>query len=735
MKNFYALAAILFVGLTSMAQTNVLVNYDFNSGTSYPMSPVSNANNITGSLSGTDADPAYGGVASGGGAFVSNSSGPSLCMANSSGTNTRYWTLTLGGSDLNKYINYKVYFQTQRSTTGAQAVTILYSTNGSSFTAFGQTASPADGSFVEALVDLSSVTALNNQTAIYLRFAASGASGTGTLRVDNLQVQASQSPWTMSGGNVIFSGGVTAANFNTSGPIAGGATTISSLTNTGNTLLSGTLKNTQFAGTGNRVIFTDANGNLNPLAAGTNSQVLLGNGTWGNLAVNDWLLNGNNNGSEQYIGTNDSYDLPFRTAGAEKMRIKTNGDVWINTGSQISFKSGDMSHGVGYYNTFNSISVDGPVLYGWAGGALATNQTISGGSKNIALQWLANGNVGIGINTPQYPLDVSGSVHIPSGYDKMFLAGTTTGSSPTYLSMGFDGNHSVISSTGTNLLLNWNNSGTGKDVELCTGNSGAYVVTGSNVEIGFPTRNANTALNIRTNGSAITTALSLSDNGNNNIFNVSSTGNTTLNGNINMTNNGIIQCGGSPVTGTGDLGLYSLRNGFYERFVTNNGSFVFFSDGGTTAAGSSPIFYIDSKGFTTINATSPITGGNIIPVDAFVINDNATGPAVTNFKVKTNGQVYAREVIVKLGAFPDYVFSKNYNMMPLDEVEKYINKNHHLPNMPTAYEVEKEGANLGEIQKISVEKIEELTLYMIEMKKELEKLKKENAELKAMITK
>ena len=120
--------------------------------------------------------------------------------------------------------------------------------------------------------------------------------------------------------------------------------------------------------------------------------------------------------------------------------------------------------------------------------------------------------------------------------------------------------------------------------------------------------------------------------------------------------------------------------------------------------------------------------------DAFIIQD-ALSSNVVNFKVKTTGQVYAREVIVKNGAFPDYVFAKEYNLMPLGEVKKYIETNHHLPNMPTASEVEKNGANLGEIQRVSVEKIEELTLYMIEMKKEIETLKKENAELKAAFKK
>ena len=126
-----------------------------------------------------------------------------------------------------------------------------------------------------------------------------------------------------------------------------------------------------------------------------------------------------------------------------------------------------------------------------------------------------------------------------------------------------------------------------------------------------------------------------------------------------------------------------------------------------------------------------------------IIGINVSGPPeLVNFKVKTGGQVYAREVIVRAvgNPFPDYVFAKNYSLMPLNEVSRFVEKNHHLPNMPTAAEVEKNGANLGEIQRVSVEKIEELTLYLIEMKKELEKqnqeiekLKQENKALKTSI--
>src|ERR1700744_4100631 len=160
-KKIYTLTIGLLTGLAATAQVN-LANFAFNGGTSYPISPVSTASNVTASLTGTQADAAYGGTATGSGAFISNTTaGSSLSMSNSSGTNSQYWTVTLGGSGLSTYQSYKVYFQTQRSTAGAQTVTIAYSTNGTSFIALAQTASPADGSFVEATIDLSSVTALN----------------------------------------------------------------------------------------------------------------------------------------------------------------------------------------------------------------------------------------------------------------------------------------------------------------------------------------------------------------------------------------------------------------------------------------------------------------------------------------------------------------------------------------------------------------------------------------------
>lgn len=110
--------------------------------------------------------------------------------------------------------------------------------------------------------------------------------------------------------------------------------------------------------------------------------------------------------------------------------------------------------------------------------------------------------------------------------------------------------------------------------------------------------------------------------------------------------------------------------------------------------------------------------------DAFVMNDASNiNNIVCNFKVKRNGTVYAREIYVQGGTFPDYVFANEYKLMKLDDLAQYISLNKHLPNVPSAKEVEEKGIGVGELNIVQMEKIEELTLYILELKKEIEQLK------------
>ena len=96
----------------------------------------------------------------------------------------------------------------------------------------------------------------------------------------------------------------------------------------------------------------------------------------------------------------------------------------------------------------------------------------------------------------------------------------------------------------------------------------------------------------------------------------------------------------------------------------------------------------------------------------------------SNFKVEPNGFVYARQIEVQAtGSFPDYVFEDEYELMNLPEVKAFISENGHLPGVPSAEEVEEQGHNLAKMDEILLEKIEQLTLYVIQLHEENEDLK------------
>ncbi len=110
-----------------------------------------------------------------------------------------------------------------------------------------------------------------------------------------------------------------------------------------------------------------------------------------------------------------------------------------------------------------------------------------------------------------------------------------------------------------------------------------------------------------------------------------------------------------------------------------------------------------------------------------------------NNQLTVEGKIGAREIVVTKASWSDYVFEDSYKLRPLSAVEKYIEKNKHLPDIPSEKEIKEKGLAMAEMMALQMKKIEELTLYMIEMKKESvkmndkhSKLEKENQELKEM---
>ena len=104
---------------------------------------------------------------------------------------------------------------------------------------------------------------------------------------------------------------------------------------------------------------------------------------------------------------------------------------------------------------------------------------------------------------------------------------------------------------------------------------------------------------------------------------------------------------------------------------------------------------------------------------AFVISSNKR----RLFQIGSNGIVRAREIIVDNASnWPDYVFAGNYRLLPYDELRFYILKHRHLPHIPSAQQVEQDGIPLGEMNRLLLEKIEELTLYILDQEERIRRL-------------
>jgi hypothetical protein len=103
--------------------------------------------------------------------------------------------------------------------------------------------------------------------------------------------------------------------------------------------------------------------------------------------------------------------------------------------------------------------------------------------------------------------------------------------------------------------------------------------------------------------------------------------------------------------------------------------------------------------------------------------------ANTSYRLDVNGKVRSNEIVVNADG-ADFVFDDGYALRDLAEVERYLTENNHLPDIESAEEMQKNGLELGKMDMKLLQKIEELTLYMIALKKEMNEVKSENQKLK-----
>lgn len=116
---------------------------------------------------------------------------------------------------------------------------------------------------------------------------------------------------------------------------------------------------------------------------------------------------------------------------------------------------------------------------------------------------------------------------------------------------------------------------------------------------------------------------------------------------------------------------------------------------------------------------------NFYTVDGSFTGNVAIGNTIaTGYKLSVEGKIICTEMRVNLVAdWPDYVLRKDYELMPVEKLGEFIEKNGHLPNVPPAAEIEKSGMDVGEMQRLMMEKIEELSLYIIQQQQQIRELK------------
>lgn len=129
--------------------------------------------------------------------------------------------------------------------------------------------------------------------------------------------------------------------------------------------------------------------------------------------------------------------------------------------------------------------------------------------------------------------------------------------------------------------------------------------------------------------------------------------------------------------------------------------------------------------FVVRNGSALIEGNVITNANVGIGTSNFVDGSDT-YRLSVDGNIRAKRVRVYT-TWADYVFEKGYDLPSIEEVDAYIKENGHLKDIPSAEVVEKNGIELGEMNKLLLQKIEELTLYLIELKGEIEVLKKQQS--------
>lgn len=158
----------------------------------------------------------------------------------------------------------------------------------------------------------------------------------------------------------------------------------------------------------------------------------------------------------------------------------------------------------------------------------------------------------------------------------------------------------------------------------------------------------------------------------------------------------------------------SLRGlNFWKPWGSNNfgNYYMFLADNGNV-------------GINDDNPTSRLSvKGNTAISGSLRVGPQAANGVYSGYRLSVDGDMIAKRCFIQVSDWADYVFSPDYKLPDLGEVEQFVQENRHLPGVPSEAEVKAKGVEMGDMNKVLLQKVEELTLYVIQLKKELENLR------------